>query len=83
MNGRVGEDMATHYVDSAKGEGYGLETPPMLWHCDIASIIDESTGADIRARVRSKTIHIVESVPGLDFPESMAEAVARTAEAVR
>ena len=44
MNGRVGEDMATHYVVSAKGEGYGSETPPMLRRPDVASIIDESTG---------------------------------------
>lgn len=55
----------------------------MLRQSHVASIIDESTGADIRARVRSKTIQIVESVPGLDFPESTAEAVARSAEAVR
>jgi hypothetical protein len=40
-------------------------------------------GAEIRARVRLKTIQIDESVPGLDFPESTAEAVTRSAEAVR
>ena len=75
--------MATHCVDSAEDEGYRSEIPSMLRQSHVASIIDESTGADIRARVRSKTIQIVESVPGLDFPESTAEAVARSAEAVR